>query len=165
MKKYFLVIIFTILSQVNLFSLFNFTPVNNPITEENHILITSVYKSTGGVLYIGTMLQGVFRSFDEGASWEQISSPEDEVLVENVSKFFTNDDKFVVVFSGEVDERPRSFYYSVDSCKSWSYIIDYLTNIQKVQKVFMFSDNNVVLIEKYSHKLFLVAPKLYYFLL
>jgi len=155
MKKYFLIIIFAILSQINLFSQFNYIEVNNPRTEENHILITSVYKSTGGVLYIGTMLGGVFRSFDEGVTWEQISSPEDEVLVENVSKFFTNDDKFVVVFSGEVDERPNSFYYSVDSCKSWSYIIDYLTNIQKVQKVFMFSDNNVVLIEKFSHKLYL----------
>jgi len=155
MKKYFLIIILVILIQVNLFSQFNFTTLNNPRTAENHLIITSVYKSTGGVLYIGTMLEGVFRSFDEGASWEQISSPEDEVNVENVSKFFTNDDKFVVVFSGEVDERPRSFYYSLDSCKSWSYLIDYLTNIQKVQKVFMFSDNNVVLIEKYSHKLYL----------
>ncbi len=155
MKKYFLIIIFAIFSQINLFSQFNFTPVNNPITEENHIIITSVYKSTGGVLYIGTMLDGVFRSFDEGASWEQIGFLEDEVPIEDISKFFTNDDKFVVVFSGEVDNGPISLYYSVDSCKSWSYILNYTSQIQKVQKVFMFSDNNVVLIEKYSHKLYL----------
>lgn len=109
-------------------------------------VITGVFRSSGGVYYCGTHIDGILRSVDNGASWTRHASKSDPITIKCASRIQTNDDKYIVVFIYDIERSAYTLFSSSDSCKTWKSILPGYESNQKAIKAVLLKNNKTIVL-------------------
>lgn len=129
MRKYFLIFLFILTVFATTHSFSQWVQCSDGIGANHNI--TSVI-SAGGHLFAGSATGGVYRSTDNGGSWQASNTGLNNIFISSL--YFSNNIIFAGTFGGGV-------FISVDSGSSWSAASGGLSNLYI--NCFYFSGNNI----------------------